>query len=71
MAKKRGAGEGSIYQVPGRGWRGKTRPDPSTGKAKYVSGKSQAEVIRKLAEANRALDRLRGGDIEGAAVLIP
>jgi len=58
MSRKRGHGEGSIYQH-GNGYRGSIRyTDPGTRKRcrKYVTGKTRKEVAAKLAEIRRDID---------------
>jgi integrase len=56
MGSRRGRGEGSIYEVPGRGWRGAV----STGncKRKILSGKTRSEVADKI---NEELQKQRKG----------
>jgi len=57
MARKRGPGEGSIYQREDGRWTAQTPPDPQTGKRKYIYGKTHGDVQRKLTIAKRALDQ--------------
>ena len=58
MAKKRGSNEGSIYKDKDGRWRGSVHLGYSGGKRrrKVISGKTRAEVARKLAEALRSRD---------------
>jgi integrase len=46
MGKRRGNNEGSIYQVPGRGWMGTV--SLGNGRRKTVSGKTRKEVADKI-----------------------
>ena len=59
MAKKRGSGEGSIYKDKDGRWRGSVHLGYRRGKRvrKVVSGKTRAEVAKKLHEAIRARDQ--------------
>jgi integrase len=54
MGKRRGNNEGSIYEVPGRGWVGTVSLDH--GKRKTVSGKTRVEVARKVNDLLRRKD---------------
>lgn len=56
MARKRGSNEGSIYKDKDGRWRGSVHLGYRAGKRvrKALSGKTRAEVARKLAEALRS-----------------
>lgn len=61
MATRRGAGEGSIYRrSSGQGWEGfiEAGRHPGTGKRQRIkrTGKTKAEVVRKLDQARKDLD---------------
>ena len=54
MAKKRGHGEGSIYQLPNGNWRAQVTigRDAATGRLirKSITGKTRQEVSRKMTD---------------------
>ena len=57
MAKRRGPGEGSIYQRASDGrWMGSVTLEDS-GRKRYVSGSSHADVRRKLDTLRREIER--------------
>lgn len=57
--KRRGSGEGSVYRSPDGRWRGVADLGWEGGKRhrKYVTGKTQAEAVRKLREAQRSAEQ--------------
>ena len=59
MGNRRGNGEGSIYKDKDGRWRGSVHVGYSGGKRrrKLVSGKTRAEVARKLSAALRAAEK--------------
>lgn len=54
MGKKRGNGEGTVYQTAAGLWRASVTLD--SGKRRYLSGRTRQEVARKLAAAIQARD---------------
>lgn len=70
MAKRQVKGEGSHWQLPDGTWRGYVTLPGTGGKRRYVSGKTQREVIAKkrkqLAELAGGLDLVAGKITLGA-----
>jgi hypothetical protein len=58
MAKRRGHGEGSIYQRSDGRWCGSVEVPGGSGRRprKYVYGKTRAEVQKKVDQARRAIE---------------
>ena len=63
--KRRGKGEGSIYRRRDGRWVGQYEVN---GKRKYVSGKTRAEVAKKLTKAIAERDAGLAFDAEGLTV---
>jgi integrase len=64
MRKRRGNNEGSIYEVADRGW--VANVSLGNGKRKALSGKTRAEVARKV---NTLLENQRRGIVTAPARL--
>jgi integrase len=67
--KRRGAGEGSVYEGPDGRWRGAVNLGWEDGRRrrKYVSGRTQKEALAKLRQAHD--DAARGIETDGSVTV--